>query len=126
MFPASGASAATVAAKTQVIVTLAVPTAPAGADQSATIAQTADALLATLPAGSYTVVNRPGVLPFVTLTVSRAAAAVLKTSSLVTAYEVDKTVSASHTKRKCKVVKLKDGKTKVKMCKKVTAPENVH
>ncbi|MFY9487076.1 MAG: hypothetical protein WAP35_00055 [Solirubrobacterales bacterium] len=120
LLPVSSAAAAPSPAKTRVIVTLNVDAAVAAVDQSAAIAQSTDALLAVMPAGTFEVINRPVALPYLTLAVSPHALSVLKTSGLVTAVEADKTVSASTKKKKCKTVKLKDG-SKVKMCKKASS-----
>ena len=120
LLPVAGASAAPTAAnQTRVIVTLAVP--QSHPDASAAIAQTTDALLATLPAGDYTVINRPSVLPYLTLSTGASAMSVLRSSGLVAAIERDGTVSSSKVsgkgKRKCKVLTLGNGSI-VKMCKK--------
>jgi hypothetical protein len=120
LFTVTGADAATGSnGQTRVIVTLAVPeSAP---DAQAAIAQTTDALLASLPVGDYTVVNRPTVLPYLTLSVGTSAMSVLQSSGLVASVERDATVSASSSKskgaRRCKKVTLSNG-TVVRMCKK--------
>lgn len=117
LLPVTGASAASTAAgQTRVIVKLAVSdTAP---DRVAAITQTTDGLLASLPAGDYSVVYRPSVLPYLTLSAGPSALSVLQSSSLVASVERDEVVSAATTsKRKCKKVRLGNG-TVVKLCKK--------
>lgn len=102
--------------QTRVIVTLAVPeSAP---DASVAIGQTTDALLATLPADDYTVVNRPYVLPFLTLSVGTSAMSVLRSSSLVASLERDGTVSAVSAPRGGNKRKCKTHGTRAKTCKK--------
>lgn len=120
LFAVTGADAATGSSdQTRVIVTLAVPeSAP---DAQTAVNQATDNLLASLPAGDYTVVNRPTVLPYLTLSVGTSAMSVLQSSGLVASVERDATVSASSSRskraRRCKKVTLRDG-TVVRMCKK--------
>lgn len=113
-FAAPGAAAAsTPAGHERVIVSLAVaePTA-------ATIAGTTDQLLASLPAGEYTLLNRFTAVPNVNLTVSAAGRAALEASALVAAIERDGTVRAA-AKRKCKTYTTSTG-TKIRICKRRT------
>lgn len=114
LLPVTAASDAPSDAQSRVIVTLAAPDSAPGA-----VATTTDALLASLPAGDFTLINRSATLPFLTLSVGQSAMSVLQSSSLVASIEADGTVSkaASAAKTKCKRVKRK-GK-KVKVCKKV-------
>ncbi|MBI4897314.1 MAG: hypothetical protein HY827_02985 [Actinobacteria bacterium] len=120
LFTVTGADAATGSnGQTRVIVTLAVPeSAP---DAQTAVNQATNDLLAALPAGDYTVVNRPTVLPYLTLSVGTSAMSVLQSSGLVASIERDATVSASSSKgkraRHCKKVTLRDGSV-VRMCKK--------
>lgn len=115
LLPVTAASASPAGEQTRVIVKLAVPNS---APES--VATTTDALLASLPAGDFTLINRSTSLPYLTLSSGKSAMSVLQSSSLVASIEVDGTVSkaaaASKSKTKCKRVKRK-GK-KVKVCKK--------
>ena len=117
LLPVTAASAAPADAQTRVIVTLATSDSAPGSDA---IATATDALLATLPSGDYTLINRPTSLPYLTLSAGASAMSVLQSSSLVASIESDGTVSkaaaAGEAKKKCKRVKRK-GK-KVKVCKK--------
>lgn len=110
--------------RTRVIVTLAVVEADASAE---TIALAADALLAILPVDDYTLVNRPNVLPYLTLSAGPSALSVLQSSGLVAHLERDGAVSAASgkgkskpKKRKCKKLKLGDGSV-VRVCKRKKA-----
>lgn len=118
LIPVTSASAASAATdQTRVIVMLAV------SDASITNMQAADALLASLPAGDYTVINRPNTLPYLTLSAGASAMSVLQSSGLVASVERDGAVSASSSARggssrkRCKKVTLRDGSV-VQMCKK--------
>ncbi|MBI5310644.1 MAG: hypothetical protein HZB14_06410 [Actinobacteria bacterium] len=126
LLPVTAASAAPPAdAQTRVIVTLATPDSAPGSDS---IPARVDALLATLPAGGFRVINRPTTLPYLTLSVGTPAMSVLQSSGLVASIERDGTVSkAASGETRCKRVKRK-GK-KVKVCKKTKpAPsaEEIH
>lgn len=117
LLPVTGASAASTATgQNRVIVKLAVSdTAP---DPTAAITQVTDGLLASLPVGDYSVVYRPSVLPYLTLSAGPSAMSVLQSSNLVASIERDEVVSATTTsKRKCKRVRLGDGSL-VRLCKK--------
>lgn len=120
LLPVTGASAASTAAgQTRVIVQLAV--SDSAPDRAAAIAQVTDGLLASLPAGDYSVVYRPSALPYLTLSAGPSVMSVLQSSSLVVSVENDEAVSAAaskRAKRKCKKVRLGDGSL-VKLCKKV-------
>lgn len=124
--PAASASSD---ANQRVIVELALP-ANAAADQ---IAATADAVIAELPTGSYSVTNRYSLIPYLGLSVSPAALAILNSSSSVTAVHRDEVVSAAPSApaavaggvkgkkaKKCKKSKTKAGKKKYKACKKAS------
>lgn len=120
LLPVTAASAAPADAQTRVIVKLATSDS---APSSESIAVATNALLASLPAGDFTLINRSTSIPYLTLSAGASAMSVLQSSSLVASIERDGTVSkaasASKTKTKCKRVKRK-GK-KVKVCKKVKA-----
>ena len=113
LLPVTAASASPTGEQTRVIVKLAVPDS---APES--VATTTDALLASLPAGDFTLINRSTSLPYLTLSSGKSAMSVLQSSGLVASIEVDGTVSkaAAASKTKCKRVK-RNGK-KVKVCKK--------
>lgn len=111
ILPAAGASAAP-ATQARVIVEL-------NAGLNATpvqIASTTDAVLSTLPTGSFTVNNRYSTLPYVALSAGPTALSVLRASGLVVAIHDDEVVSAASKKKKCKAGK-KSKKSK-KSCKK--------
>ena len=124
LLPVSAASAAQ-PAQTRVIVTLAIPAAAPGEDQSATISQATDALLALLPGGDYTVTNRYTVSPYVAIAAGPTTLTVLSAmqhSGLVAAVERDVTVSAASGTKKCKTVKTSKKGKKAKSAKCSSAP----
>jgi hypothetical protein len=85
------------------------------------IAATTDALLASLPAGSYTLNNRYSTLPYVALSAGPLALSVLQQSDLVVSIYRDGVVTAASTgSKKCKHAK----KHAKKSCKKKSATEN--
>ena len=85
------------------------------------IAATTDALLASLPAGSYTLNNRYSTLPYVALSAGPLALSVLQQSDLVVSIYRDGVVTAASTgPKKCKHAK----KHAKKSCKKKSATEN--
>ncbi|MGK2877314.1 MAG: hypothetical protein ACSLFF_01860 [Solirubrobacterales bacterium] len=82
------------------------------------ITATTDALLAALPAGSFSVSNRYSTLPYVALSAGPQALSVLRQSDLVAGVYSDGVVTAASKKSKeCKGVKKKSKKT----CKKKPA-----
>lgn len=97
LLPVTSASALPAAAtQSRVIVKLALPPEA----DATSIYQATDSLLAVLPVGDYTVVNRPSTLPYLTLSAGASAMSVLRSSSLVASIERDGTVSA--VSRSCK------------------------
>jgi hypothetical protein len=122
LVPAAAANAAAAPAGQQrLIVTLALP-ANATTEQ---ITSTTNSLLASLPAGDYTLNNTYSTLPYVALSAGPSALSVLQQSGLVAAIASDGVVSASSTATKCKTVKSskkKHGKAaKKKKCAKPAA-----
>lgn len=116
VLPATGAAAAP--EQQRVIAELALP---AGATPEQ-IASATDALLGSLPAGTYTLNNRYSTLPYVALSAGPIALSVLQQSGLVAAIHSDGVVSAaSKPKKKCKRGKKKHAK---KACKKTRTTEN--
>lgn len=92
----------------RVIVELAVP----GGNSSSEIAAVTDELLGSLPAGSYTLLNRYVTLPYVALSAGPSALSVLRQSDLVVSVYDDGVVSAAAKHKKCK----RHGKSK-KTCR---------
>lgn len=85
------------------------------------IAATTDALLASLPADSFTLNNRYSTLPYVALSAGSQALSVLQHSDLVASIYRDGVVTAaSKNSKKCKSAKKKSKKT----CKKKSATKN--
>jgi hypothetical protein len=79
------------------------------------IATTTDALLGSLPVGSFSVNNRYSTLPYVALSAGPLAQSVLQQSDLVVAVYRDEVVTAASKKsKKCKSAKKKHSK---KTCK---------
>jgi len=89
------------------------------------IAATTDALLASLPAGSYTLNNRYSTLPYVALSASPLALSVLQQNGLVAAITSDGVVSASSVATKCKTAKSSKKKHAKAAKKKCVAPAAV-
>lgn len=94
VLPATGATAAP--SEQRVIAELAMP---AGATPEQ-IASATDALLASLPVGTYTLNNRYSTLPYVALSAGPIALSVLQQSGLVAAVYSDGVVSADAKKKK--------------------------
>ena len=84
------------------------------------IAATTDALLGSLPAGSFTLNNRYSTLPYVALSAGPQALSVLQQSGLVATIYRDEVVTAASSKPK----KCKHGKHSKKTCKKKSTTEN--
>lgn len=85
------------------------------------IAATTDALLASLPADSFTLNNRYSTLPYVALSAGSQALSVLQHSDLVASIYRDGVVTAASKKsKKCKSAKKKSKKT----CKQKSATKN--
>lgn len=127
--PAGSASAADGSADQRVIVELALP-ANASADQ---IAAAADAVIAELPTGSYSITNRYSTIPYLGLSVAPNALSILNASSNVVAIHRDEVVSVAPSApaavagsvkgkkaKKCTKSKTKAGKKKYKACKKAS------
>lgn len=127
----AGANAASSNADQRVIVELAVPSG-ASAEQ---ITAAADAVIAQLPANSFTVTNRYSLIPYLGLTVAPTSLQILHTSELVVSVHNDGAVAATPGKpaespggvaggvagakaKKCKKSKSKAGMKKYKKCKK--------
>ncbi|MGH2905989.1 MAG: hypothetical protein ACRDKI_04380 [Solirubrobacterales bacterium] len=125
LLPVTSANAAQ-PQRTDVIVTLALPAAVPGADQSAVIAQATDTLLALLPGGDYTVNDRYTVLPYLALSAGPITLSVLQHSGLVAAIELDGTVTAASSPKKCKTVKRSKHGKKGRAAKKCKASSVVH
>jgi hypothetical protein len=83
------------------------------------IAATTDALLGSLPAGSFTLNNRYSTLPYVALSAGSKALSVLQQSDLVVAIYRDGVVTAASSSKKCK-----HGKKSKKTCKNKSATKN--
>ena len=84
------------------------------------IAATTDALLGSLPAGSFTLNNRYSTLPYVALSAGPQALSVLQQSGLVASIYRDGVVTAASKKSK----KCKHGKHSKKTCKKKSTTKN--
>jgi hypothetical protein len=97
LLPAAGASAAA-PQKQRVIAELNL--APGATPEQ--ISAATDALLASLPADSYSLNNRYSTLPYVALSAGSEALSVLKQSDLVANVYSDGVVSASSSAKKCK------------------------
>jgi hypothetical protein len=80
------------------------------------ISAATDALLAALPAGSYSLNNRYSTLPYVAISAGQEALSVLQHSDLVAHVYSDGVVTAASTTKKSK--KCKTGKHAKKTCKK--------
>jgi hypothetical protein len=78
------------------------------------IAATTDALLGSLPAGSFNLNNRYSTLPYVALSAGPQALSVLQQSDLVVAIYRDGVVTAASTSKKCKHAKHAKKSCKVK------------
>lgn len=116
VLPVAGAGAAS--SEQRVIAELALPTGATPAQ----IATATDDLLASLPAGSYTLNNRYSTLPYVALSAGPIALSVLQQSGLVAALHSDGVVSAASKKsKKCKRAKKKKSK---KACKNTRPTKN--
>lgn len=116
VIPAAGAGAVT--PEQRVIAQLALP----GDATPEQIAAATDDLLASLPAGSYTLNNRYSTLPYVALSAGPIALSVLQQSNLVAGVFSDGVVSAaSKNTKKCKRGKKHHAK---KACKKNAATKN--